>query len=78
MIPAGPEDVLEEIKKWQSIQKKSKYCRVANNVEAGFSRLQMFNRALDLIAQGTPAPGCLVWGSIIFALTVSVPLTYHC
>lgn len=73
MIPAGPEDVLKEIEKWQSRQAKSKYCRVANSVQAGISRLQQFNRAVDLIAQGTPAPGCLVWGSIVFVLTVSVP-----
>ena len=71
MVPAGPDDVLKEIKKWQSGQRKSKYCRVADGIQAGISRLQQFNRAVDMIAQGSPAPGCLVWGSIIFVLTVS-------
>lgn len=71
MIPAGPEDVLEEIKKWQSRHAKSKYSKVADGVQAGISQLQKFNRAIDMIAQGSPAPGCLVWGSIIFVVTVS-------
>lgn len=73
MIPAGPEDVLEEIKKWQSRQAKSKFYKFADKVQDGMSRLQKFNRAIDLIGQGTPAPGCLLWGSIVFVLTVSVP-----
>ena len=74
MIPAGPEDLLGEIKKWQSRQAKSKYCKVADGVQAGISRLQKFNRAIDMIAQGSPAPGCLVWGSMIFVLKVSLLL----
>ena len=73
MVPAGPDEVLKEIKKWQSGQRKSKYCRVADGIQAGISRLQQFNRAVDMIAQGSPAPGCLVWGSIVFVLTVSNP-----
>ena len=71
LVPAKPEDVLDEIEKWQQRQKTSKYCKVAAGVAAGFSRLQRFNRAVDMIAQGSPHPGCLLWGSIIFALTVS-------
>lgn len=70
MIPARPEDVLEEIKVWQSRQGKSQYCRLADGVQAGMSQLQKFSRAIDLTAQGTPAPGCLLWGSIVFVLTI--------
>lgn len=73
MIPAGPEDVLETIRKWESRQGKSKYRRVSDGVQAGISRLQKFSHAISLVAQGSPAPGCLVWGSIIFVLTVSIP-----
>ena len=75
-IPAGPGDVLSEVQKWQSRQKKSKYCKVADGVEAGISRLHKFNRAIDMIAQGSPEPGCLVWGSIVFVLTVSATVNY--
>ena len=71
MVPAGPDDVLKEIEKWQGGQSKSKCCRAADGIQVGISQLEQFNRAVDLIAQGSPAPGCLVWGSIIFVLTVS-------
>ena len=47
LVPAGPEDVLDEIEKWQQRQKKSKYFRVASGVSAGLSRLQRFSRAID-------------------------------
>ena len=73
MIPVGPDDVLKEIEKWQNRQRKSKFSKVADGVQAGVSHLQKFNRAVDLIAQGTPAPGCLIWGSVLFALTVRIP-----
>lgn len=36
------------------------------------SRLQRFTASIDMLAQGSPAPGCLLWGSIKFALTVCV------
>lgn len=75
MIPARPDDVLREIETWQSGQVKSRYCRVADSIHTGISRLQKFDRAVDLMAQGTPAPGCLLWGSIIFVLTVSLALS---
>ena len=73
MVPAGPDDVLKEVEMWQNRHGKSQYCRVAGGIQAGISRLQKFNRAIDMIAQGSPAPGCLLWGSIIFGLTVRVP-----
>ena len=74
IIPATPDDVLKEIETWQSRQLKSRYCKVADGVEAGIARLQKFDRALDLMAQGAPSPGCLVWGSIVFVLKVSASL----
>ena len=70
-VPAKPEDVINEVEKWQRRQKKSKYCRVASGVSAGISRLQRFNHVIDMLAQGSPAPGSLLWGSIVFVLTVS-------
>ena len=74
MIPAGPEDVANEIEKWQCRQSASKYARVAAAVRAGVGRMQRFSASIDMLAQGSPAPGCLLWGSIKFVLTVSIPL----
>ena len=69
-LSTKPEDIVKNIVQWQEKQAKSKYCRVADGVRAGLFKLQRFDRAIDLIAQGTPAPGCLLWGSIVFVLTI--------
>lgn len=74
MIPARLEDALNKIEKWQSRQRKNKYSKVTDGVQARISRLQKFDCALDLISQGTTPPGCLLWGSFIFVLTVSALL----
>lgn len=66
----GPEDILKELETWQTKRAKSKHGRVADQVRDGLARMQSFSRALDLLAQGTPSPGCLVWGSVVFVLTM--------
>ena len=71
MIPTGPEDVVNEIDKWHKRHSDSK---VAATVRFGLSQLQRFNASIDMLAQGTPSPGCLLWGSIKFVLTVSCML----
>ena len=72
MIPARPEDVANEIEKWQCRQSASRYARVAAAVRAGVGRLQRFSDSIDMLAQGSPSPGCLLWGSIKFVLTVGI------
>lgn len=74
IVPAGPEDVANEIEKWQSRQAASRYARVAAAVRAGMGRMQRFSASIDMLAQGSPSPGCLLWGSIKFVLTVGVSL----
>lgn len=66
----GPEDVLKELEIWQIKRGTSKLGAVINQVRDGLARMQGFNRALDLLAQGSPSPGCLLWGSIVFVLTM--------
>lgn len=68
MIPTGPEDVVNEIEKWRERHLNSK---VAASVRSGIGQLQRFSASIDMLAQGTPSPGCLLWGSIKFVLTVS-------
>ena len=72
MIPAGPQDVANEVEKWQCRQSASRYARVAAAVRAGVGRMQRFSASIDMLAQGSPSPGCLLWGSIKFVLTVGV------
>ena len=74
MIPAGPEDIANEVEKWQRRQSASKYARVAAAVRACVGRMERFSASIDMLAQGSPNPGCLLWGSIKFVLTVGIPL----
>ena len=75
MIPTGPEDVVNEIDKWHNRHSDSK---VAAGVRFGLGQLQRFSASIDMLAQGTPSPGCLLWGSIKFVLTVScVFICFH-
>lgn len=69
MVPTGPEDIVNEIEKWQKGNLDSK---VAAGVRAGLTHLLRFSASIDMLAQGTPSPGCLLWGSIKFVLTVSM------
>ena len=71
MIPTGPEDVVNEIDKRHKRHLDSKF---AASVRFGLGQLQRFNASIDMLAQGTPSPGCLLWGSIKFVLTVSCML----
>ena len=72
-VPAGPEDVVDEISKRQ---KRSRYAKVAARVWGGLVRLQRFNASIDMLAQGSPSPVCLLWGSIKFVLTVGDVFRY--
>lgn len=74
MIPTGPEDVVDEIEKWRRRHLDSK---VAASVRSGLGQLQRFSASIDMLAQGTPSPGCLLWGSIKFVLTVSSTLIWY-
>ena len=74
MIPAGPQDIANEVEKEQCRQSASRYARVAAAVRAGVRRMERFSASIDMLAQGSPDPGCLLWGSIKFVLTVGIPL----
>ena len=76
-IPTGPEDVANEVEKWQQRQSASRYSRVAAAVRNGLGRMQHFSASIDMLAQGLPSPGCLLWGSIKFVLIVGIPLRLH-
>ena len=71
MVPAGPEAIVAEVEKWQRKQSKSKYARVAAAIRSGLGRMQKFTGSIDMIAQGSKGPGCLLWGSIKFVLVVN-------
>ena len=65
-----PEDILRELEIWHIKRGTGKLGVMIDQVRDGLARMQSFNRALDLLAQGSPYPGGLVWGSIVFVLTM--------
>lgn len=69
----SPQDVVDYI---ESVQKKErgKNSKTVLAIKACVHRLQRFGGVLDVLAQGASQPGCLVWGSIKFALTVLIIL----
>ncbi len=77
IVPAGPEDVLDEIDGWQRRQSASRCTKVAGGIQACIAGIQKFSNSIDIIAQGSPSPACLLWGSVKFVLTVGdVPLPF--
>ena len=69
-MSTGPKDVVKDIEEWQQRQSRRKSIKVATVVGNGLHRLQRFTATIDMLAQGSPAPGCLLWGSIKFVLKV--------
>lgn len=59
-MSTGPEDVVKEIEDWHLEKSKSKSTKVAAAVGGGLVRLQRFTASIDMLAQGSPAPGCLL------------------
>ena len=70
--PSRPQDVVHEVERWQLQQSGSKYAKTCAAVRDGLTRMEKFTGAIDMLAQGTPAPGCLLWGGVKVALTVSL------
>ena len=75
--PSTPQDVVEEIERWQAQQLGSKSAKVSTGIRNGLARMKRFTEAIDMLAQGTPAPGALLWGGIKFSLTISIPCASH-
>lgn len=70
----SPQDVLNYIDSVRLNEQGSNDPKGLLAIKACAHRLQRFSGALDMLAQGAAQPGCLVWGSIKFALMVIVIL----
>ena len=67
-----PGALLDYIEERQRHENRSKLRRLLNKASGVGSRFEKYQHALDLMAQGTPMPGCLIWGSITLALKVEL------
>lgn len=66
----SPQDILTYIESLKSHQKLLNVSKSVRAVRACSEKLQRYSGAIDILAQGASQPGCLLWGSIKFALTV--------
>lgn len=66
----SPQDLLSYIDSVQQKEDGINDAKILLAIKACAHRLQRFSGALDMLAQGGAGPGCLVWGSIKFALMV--------
>lgn len=68
----SPQDVVDYIESVQNREQGGNDAKTLRAIKACAHRLQRFSGALDMLAQGASRPGCLVWGSVKFALTVLI------
>ena len=76
-----PEDLLQFIKTLEVEHDKSRLSKLLRSIGGLGQYFTTYQRALDIISQGLPSPGCLVWGCIRLVLSVSNPITVsseHC
>lgn len=66
----GPDDVLDFIKDLEAKERNSKLSRAMGKIRQFGRHFKAYQHGLDLIAQGTPFPGCIIWGSIKVVLAV--------
>lgn len=69
-----PDDLLGFIKTLEVSDDKSKISRIAKRIGTLGLYLNTYEHSLDMITQGLPSPGCLIWGSIKVVLSVSATL----
>ena len=66
----GPDDILDFIKDVEAKESNSKLSRLMGQIRQFGRSFKAYEHGLDLIAQGTPFPGCIIWGSIRVVLAV--------
>lgn len=66
-----PADIVAQVKQWEQDHSKTGRATIAKALETCINRMERFSTAIDQLAQGSPQPACLLWGSIKFVLLVS-------
>ena len=68
-LPVSPNDLVQHVEAWLA-SKPGKTRKAIDVMGQTASRIQRFSGCIDQLAQGSPAPATLLWGSIKFVLTV--------
>ena len=70
-LPVSPADLVSHVETWLA-SKPGRTRKAINVMGQTVSRIQRFSSCVDQLAQGSPAPATLLWGSIKFVLTVCI------
>ena len=68
-LPVSPDDLVQHVEVWLA-SKPGKTRKAIDVMGQTASRIQRFSGCIGQLAQGSPAPASLLWGSIKFVLTV--------
>ena len=68
----GPEEVIEFNKEQEAKVHNSSRSELLRKIIGYGGFFKAYQNALNLITQGTPFPGCLIWGCIKTGLAVSI------
>ena len=68
-LPVTPNDLVQHVEAWLA-SKPGKTRKAIDVMGQTVSRIQRFSSCIEQLAQGSPAPASLLWGSIKFVLTV--------
>ena len=68
-LPVSPDDLVHLVEAWLT-SKPGKARKAVDVMGQTASRIQRFSGCIEQLAQGSPAPASLLWGSIKFVLTV--------
>ena len=68
-LPVSGDDLAYHVETWLA-SKPGKTRKAVNVMGQTVARIQRFSGCIDQLAQGSPAPAMLLWGSIKFVLTV--------
>lgn len=64
------QDVVTYVEELQRKKPHSRHAGLLETIGKHIGRLERFSQAVDMLAQGSPSPACLIWGSIKFAIVL--------
>lgn len=64
------QDVVTYVEEIQRKEQQSQHAQLLETIGKYIGRLERFSQAVGMLAQGSPYPACLIWGSIKFAIVL--------
>lgn len=64
------QDVVTYVEELQRKEQHRQHASLLEIIGKHIGRFERFSQAVDMLAQGSPSPACLIWGSIKFAIVL--------